>query len=60
MARTSIRTHASPERVFDVLTDAEAYARWVVGAKQVRGVRSTRVGPTGDRLSSFGRRVRPS
>jgi uncharacterized protein YndB with AHSA1/START domain len=38
MARTSIRTHASPERVFTVLTNAEAYAHWVVGAKQVRAV----------------------
>ena len=38
MARTRIRTHASPERVFNVLTDAEAYAHWVVGAKRVRAV----------------------
>jgi uncharacterized protein YndB with AHSA1/START domain len=38
MARTRIRTAASPERVFAVLTDAEAYPDWVVGAKQVRAV----------------------
>src|SRR4051812_44355563 len=38
MARTSIRSDASPERVFDVLTDAVAYPHWVVGAKQVRAV----------------------
>ena len=38
MARTSTRTDATPERVFKVLIDAEAYPRWVVGAKQVRAV----------------------
>jgi uncharacterized protein YndB with AHSA1/START domain len=38
MARTSIRTDASPERVFDILADAGAYPHWVVGAKQVRAV----------------------
>ena len=38
MARTSIRTDASPERVFSVLADAKAYPHWVVGAKQVRAV----------------------
>jgi uncharacterized protein YndB with AHSA1/START domain len=38
MARTTIRTAVSPDRVFEVLTDAEAYADWVVGAKQVRAV----------------------
>jgi uncharacterized protein YndB with AHSA1/START domain len=38
MARTRIRTDASPERVFEILADADAYPRWVVGAKQVRSV----------------------
>jgi uncharacterized protein YndB with AHSA1/START domain len=38
MARTRTRTDATPERVFKVLTDAEAYPRWVVGAKQIRAV----------------------
>ena len=38
MAHTKIRTSASPEQVFAVLTDANAYAEWVVGAKQVRAV----------------------
>jgi uncharacterized protein YndB with AHSA1/START domain len=38
MARNSIRTRAEPETVFDVLDDACAYPRWVVGARRVRGV----------------------
>jgi len=38
MARNSIRTHAEPDAVFDVLDDACAYPRWVVGARRVRGV----------------------
>jgi uncharacterized protein YndB with AHSA1/START domain len=38
MARNSIRTRAEPEMVFDVLDNAYAYARWVVGARRVRGV----------------------
>jgi uncharacterized protein YndB with AHSA1/START domain len=38
MARTTIRTDVSPERVFEILTKAEAYSDWVVGAKQVRAV----------------------
>jgi uncharacterized protein YndB with AHSA1/START domain len=38
MARTKIRTTASPEQVFAVLTDPGAYADWVVGAKQIRAV----------------------
>lgn len=29
---------ATPEQVFDVLMDAEAYAEWVVGAKEIRAV----------------------
>ena len=38
MARTKIRTTASPEQVFAVLTDPEAYVDWVVGAKAIRAV----------------------
>lgn len=36
--RNSVIVTASPERVFDVLDDAEAYPQWVVGARRVRGV----------------------
>ena len=38
MSRNSIWTHAEPEQVFDVLDDACAYPRWVVGARRVRSV----------------------
>jgi hypothetical protein len=38
MAKNSIRTRAEPEVVFDVLDNAYAYARWVVGARRVRAV----------------------
>ena len=38
MARNSIRMRAEPETVFDVLDNAYAYPRWVVGARRVRGV----------------------
>jgi uncharacterized protein YndB with AHSA1/START domain len=38
MARNTIRIHATPEEVFDVLDDAHAYPRWVVGTRRVRGV----------------------
>jgi uncharacterized protein YndB with AHSA1/START domain len=38
VARNSIRTRADPEAVFDVLDDACAYPRWVVGARRVRAV----------------------
>src|SRR5688572_14786637 len=38
MARNSIRTNAEPDAVFDVLDDACAYPRWVVGARRLRGV----------------------
>jgi hypothetical protein len=38
MALNSIHTHAGPDTVFDVLDDACAYPRWVVGARRVRGV----------------------
>lgn len=37
MARNSIVVHAPPDAVYGVLTDAGAYASWVVGAKQIRG-----------------------
>jgi uncharacterized protein YndB with AHSA1/START domain len=36
--RNSITVQASPEAVFAVLDDAEAYARWVVGARRIRAV----------------------
>lgn len=32
---------ATPEQVFDVLMDANAYAEWVVGAKEIRAVDPT-------------------
>ena len=35
---TPVGQIGTPERVFKVLTDAEAYPRWVVGAKQIRAV----------------------
>src|SRR3954454_22083271 len=38
MAHNSIRTCAPPDAVFDVLDDACAYPRWVVGARRVRAV----------------------
>jgi uncharacterized protein YndB with AHSA1/START domain len=38
MARNSISVTASPEAVFDVLDDAHAYPRWVVGTRRVRRV----------------------
>ena len=38
MARNSISISATPENVFDVLDDAHAYARWVVGTRRVRSV----------------------
>ena len=38
MSRNQIRVSASPHAVFDVLDDASAYRRWVVGARQVRRV----------------------
>jgi uncharacterized protein YndB with AHSA1/START domain len=36
--RNSVTLQASPEDVFDVLEDAEAYPQWVVGARRLRGV----------------------
>jgi uncharacterized protein YndB with AHSA1/START domain len=41
MAHNSIRTRAEPDAVFDVLDDACAYPRWVVGARRVRAVDPT-------------------
>jgi uncharacterized protein YndB with AHSA1/START domain len=38
MSRNTIKVSASPEAVFDVLDDAYAYPRWVVGARRVRHV----------------------
>jgi uncharacterized protein YndB with AHSA1/START domain len=38
MSHNSIRTSAEPDAVFDVLDDACAYPRWVVGARRVRAV----------------------
>jgi uncharacterized protein YndB with AHSA1/START domain len=38
MSRNSISVSASPEAVFEVLDDAYAYPRWVVGARRVRRV----------------------
>lgn len=40
MSRNSISVSARPEAVFDVLDDAYAYPRWVVGARRVRRVDS--------------------
>ncbi|ADB49371.1 SRPBCC family protein [Conexibacter woesei] len=36
MARNEIVVHVSPDRVFDVLSDPRAYARWVVGSQAIR------------------------
>ena len=38
MARNRIDVSASPEAVFAVLDDADAYPRWVVGARRMRRV----------------------
>ena len=38
MARNRISVTASPEAVFEVLDDADAYPRWVVGARRMRRV----------------------
>jgi uncharacterized protein YndB with AHSA1/START domain len=37
MSRNTVVIRARPDAVFDVLTDAEAYGFWVVGAKEIRG-----------------------
>ena len=41
MSRNSISVSASPEAVFEVLDDAYAYPRWVVGTRRVRRVDPT-------------------
>lgn len=38
MSRNEIRISATPDEVFDVLDDAYAYPRWVVGTRRIRGV----------------------
>ena len=38
MARNSIRVQATPDAVFDVLDDASAYPRWVLGTRRIRYV----------------------
>ncbi len=38
MSHNSIRITATPDAVFDVLDDARAYPRWVVGARRIQGV----------------------
>lgn len=38
MSRNTTRIRATPDEVFDVLDDAHAYPRWVVGTRRVRGV----------------------
>jgi uncharacterized protein YndB with AHSA1/START domain len=38
MSRNQIRISASPEAVFEVLDDADAYPGWVVGARRMRRV----------------------
>lgn len=41
MSRNSIAISAAPETVFDVLDDAYAYSRWVVGARRILRVDAT-------------------
>ena len=36
MARTDTHIDASPERIFEVLSDPESYGYWVVGSKYIR------------------------
>lgn len=36
MGRTTHTIDAPPSRVFDVLSEADAYGEWVVGSKQIR------------------------
>ena len=38
MARNHALIDAAPETVFDVLTDADDYPRWVVGASDIRNL----------------------
>lgn len=41
MARNQIKVSAGPDEVFDVLDDAYAYPRWVVGTRRIRRVDET-------------------
>jgi uncharacterized protein YndB with AHSA1/START domain len=36
MARTELTINASAERIFEVLSDPDTYAYWVVGSKKIR------------------------
>lgn len=36
MARTDTHVSASPDRVFEVLSDPDSYGYWVVGSKRIR------------------------
>lgn len=36
MSRNELLMHVPPERVYDVLSDPRAYARWVVGSRKIR------------------------
>ena len=36
MGRTTLTIEATPARIFDVLSDPDAYGEWVVGSKHVR------------------------
>ena len=38
MSRNEVMVSATPEEVFDVLDDAYAYPKWVVGTRRVRAV----------------------
>jgi uncharacterized protein YndB with AHSA1/START domain len=38
MSTNRVEIRASPDRVFDALTDARTYPEWLVGAKQIREV----------------------
>ena len=38
MSKNRITVAAAPEQVFDVLDDAQAYARWVLGTRRIRAV----------------------
>ncbi len=38
MSKNSVKIGVGPEQVFDVLDDAYAYPKWVVGARRVRWV----------------------
>lgn len=37
MAQNTVHIDASPEAVFDALLEADNYAEWVVGTKEIRG-----------------------